>query len=155
MKMIYEDREVEVYDIIYDRTGCPKFLIYDNGQWIRRSAKHFKPYTKEDKKPLNIETQGWKQSLEWNDIMLHGYPEKDGKYLCVDGYGDMYICEFHKSADSLTIANSLYLEMHCRLKTNVFSYWNENFGDMPADNIALWAKLPDIPTFADGRSIIS
>lgn len=34
-------REVKVYDIIYDKSGYPLFLIRDKGQWIKRSAKYF------------------------------------------------------------------------------------------------------------------
>ena len=34
----------KVYDITYDRNGYPHFLIYKDGQWVRLSAKHFKPY---------------------------------------------------------------------------------------------------------------
>lgn len=156
MKMIYEDREVEVYDIIYDRTGYPKFLIYDNGQWVRKSAKHFKPLcVKDDKKPFNIEIQGWKQSLEWNDIMLHGYPKKDGEYLCVNGYGDIDIYEFHKSANSLIWLNVLDLEKYSQYKANIFSYYDEDIGTVIVGNVVLWAELPYIPAFIDGRSIIS
>lgn len=33
-----------VYDIQYDGAGYPHFLIYQNNQWIRKSAKHFQPY---------------------------------------------------------------------------------------------------------------
>ena len=33
----------EVYDISYDKAGYPRFLIYKEGQWVRMSAKHFKP----------------------------------------------------------------------------------------------------------------
>lgn len=33
----------EVYDITYDSSGYPHFLIYENGQWLRKSAKHFIP----------------------------------------------------------------------------------------------------------------
>lgn len=33
----------EVYDISYDKAGYPRFLIYKDGQWMRMSAKHFKP----------------------------------------------------------------------------------------------------------------
>lgn len=32
-----------VYDVTYDNTGFPHFLIYKDGQWIRRSAKYFYP----------------------------------------------------------------------------------------------------------------
>lgn len=36
-------RKVKIYDISYDSTGYPLFLIYTDGQWIRKSAKFFKP----------------------------------------------------------------------------------------------------------------
>lgn len=38
----------EVFDITYDNAGYPHFLIYKDGQWIRMSAKHFRPCTGED-----------------------------------------------------------------------------------------------------------
>lgn len=45
--MIYtyknESRIVKVYDITYDSKGFPLFLIYLDGQWIRKSAKYFIP----------------------------------------------------------------------------------------------------------------
>lgn len=34
----------EVYDITYDNAGYPHFLIYKDGQWLRMSAKHFRPH---------------------------------------------------------------------------------------------------------------
>lgn len=34
---------VDVYDITYDTCGFPLFLIYENSQWVRRSAKHYEP----------------------------------------------------------------------------------------------------------------
>lgn len=34
---------IPVYDVSYDRNGYPQFLIYANGQWLRKSAKHFRP----------------------------------------------------------------------------------------------------------------
>ncbi len=33
----------KVYDIIYDKSGYPHFLIYKDGQWLRESAKKFIP----------------------------------------------------------------------------------------------------------------
>lgn len=39
----------EVYDITYDNTGYPYFLIYEDRQWIRMSAKHFRPLQPFDK----------------------------------------------------------------------------------------------------------
>lgn len=41
-------KDYQVYDITYDKAGYPHFLIYKDGQWIRMSAKHFRPYTIED-----------------------------------------------------------------------------------------------------------
>jgi hypothetical protein len=38
----------EVFDIAYNKNGYPHFLIYKDGEWIRMSAKHFKPYSPED-----------------------------------------------------------------------------------------------------------
>lgn len=38
----------EVYNISYDKAGYPRFLIYKDNQWIRMSAKHFRPYNNED-----------------------------------------------------------------------------------------------------------
>ena len=32
-----------VYDIRYNNAGYPHFLFYKDGQWLLRSAKHFKP----------------------------------------------------------------------------------------------------------------
>ena len=40
--------DYRVYDITYDKAGYPHFLIYKDGQWVRMSAKHFRPYSAED-----------------------------------------------------------------------------------------------------------
>lgn len=37
-----------VYDIKYDGSGFPHFLIYKDGQWILKSAKYFRPPNNED-----------------------------------------------------------------------------------------------------------
>lgn len=42
------DKQYQVYDITYDKTGYPHFLIYKDGQWLRMSAKYFRPYTVDD-----------------------------------------------------------------------------------------------------------
>ena len=34
---------VDIYDVTYDKSGFPQFLIYYNGQWRRESGKHFTP----------------------------------------------------------------------------------------------------------------
>ena len=41
-------KNYNVYDITYDNAGYPHFLIYKDNQWIRMSAKHFRPYNSED-----------------------------------------------------------------------------------------------------------
>jgi hypothetical protein len=38
-------KEYNVYDISYDKAGYPHFLIYKDEQWVRMSAKHFRPTT--------------------------------------------------------------------------------------------------------------
>ena len=57
MEVINKDnnKKYRVYDITY-KSGYPRFLIYKDGQWLRMSAKHFRPYTFEDrlKEPLPI-----------------------------------------------------------------------------------------------------
>ena len=45
----------EVYDITYDSSGYPHFLIYENGQWLRKSAKHFIP----KKEYIDMLTEEW------------------------------------------------------------------------------------------------
>lgn len=42
------DKDYRVYDITYDKAGFPHFLIYKDGQWIRMSAKYFRPYNNDD-----------------------------------------------------------------------------------------------------------
>lgn len=39
------DKAYEVFDITYDKAGYPHFLIYKDGEWVRLSAKHFRPHT--------------------------------------------------------------------------------------------------------------
>lgn len=35
-------KEFEVYDICYNKSGYPEFLIYDSG-WLVKSAAYFRP----------------------------------------------------------------------------------------------------------------
>ena len=35
------DEPITVYDITYDKSGYPHFLIFRDNQWLRVSAKHF------------------------------------------------------------------------------------------------------------------
>lgn len=41
-------KDYQVYDITYDNAGYPHFLVYKDGQWLRMSAKHFRPYNGAD-----------------------------------------------------------------------------------------------------------
>lgn len=47
-----EDNKVfDIYDIRYDAiSGFPQFLIYEDNQWLVRSAKLFKPHEDPKKK---------------------------------------------------------------------------------------------------------
>ena len=36
------NKVVRVYDIQYDKSAYPHFLVYINGEWRRISAKHFR-----------------------------------------------------------------------------------------------------------------
>lgn len=41
-----DNKTFNVYDIRYDAiSGYPQFLIYEENQWLIRSAKLFKPHT--------------------------------------------------------------------------------------------------------------
>ena len=42
------NKKYQVYDILYDKSGYPQFLIYKDGMWIRMSAKYFRPQTTDD-----------------------------------------------------------------------------------------------------------
>ena len=42
------NKDYRVYDITYDKAGYPHFLVYKDGQWLRMSAKHFRPYNNDD-----------------------------------------------------------------------------------------------------------
>ena len=39
-----DKKTYEVYDVSYDHSGYPKFLIFKGRQWIRLSANHFIPF---------------------------------------------------------------------------------------------------------------
>lgn len=44
------NEKYEVFDIVYNCAGYPHFLVYKDGQWLRMSAKYFRPITVEDVK---------------------------------------------------------------------------------------------------------
>ena len=52
---IKKKKWMPVYDITYDNSGYPHFLIYEDGQWKRVSAKHFKPDLEENEEWLKAE----------------------------------------------------------------------------------------------------
>ena len=60
-----EDNKVfDIYDIRYDAiSGFPQFLIYEDNQWLMRSAKLFKPY--EDKKKKLYESDFKDKTYNW------------------------------------------------------------------------------------------
>lgn len=60
-----EDEKVfDIYDIRYDAiSGYPQFLIYEDNQWLLRSAKLFRPY--EDKKKKLLESNLKDKSYEY------------------------------------------------------------------------------------------
>lgn len=41
-------KDYRVFDITYDKAGYPHFLIYKDEQWVRMSAKYFRPYDYSD-----------------------------------------------------------------------------------------------------------
>ena len=54
------NEKYEVFDIIYNNAGYPHFLIYKDGQWLRMSAKYFRPYNFEDSvKELDKALNDW------------------------------------------------------------------------------------------------
>ena len=56
-------KDYKVYDITYDKAGYPHFLIYKDGQWLRMSAKHFRPYNLEDlNKEIDKALNNWSSS---------------------------------------------------------------------------------------------
>lgn len=59
MQVINKDNNkmYEVYDITYNQSGYPHFLIYKDGQWLRVSAKHFRPATVYDLYNIDPETE--------------------------------------------------------------------------------------------------
>ena len=63
-----EDEKVfDVYDVRYDNTtGFAQFLIYEDTQWIIRSAKFFKPYENKKKKLFesNYKDKNYEYSFE-------------------------------------------------------------------------------------------
>jgi hypothetical protein len=58
MQVINKDNNeiYEVYDIVYHQSGAPKFLIYKDDQWMRVSAKYYKPVTASDLYDVDPET---------------------------------------------------------------------------------------------------
>lgn len=62
MNVINKDngKDYKIYDITYDKAGYPHFLIYKDGQWLRMSAKYFRPYNFDDSiRELNETLNDW------------------------------------------------------------------------------------------------
>ena len=67
-KVIHKETEktVDVYDIIYEPiSGYPQFLIYEDNQWLRKSAKHFRPYEDKKKKLYESNFKDKKYKIEF------------------------------------------------------------------------------------------
>ncbi len=65
MNVINKDngKDYKIYDITYDKAGYPHFLIYKDGQWLRMSAKYFRPYNFDDSiRELNETLNDWSKS---------------------------------------------------------------------------------------------
>ena len=47
-KVIHKESNIkyQVYDVQYDASGYPHFIIYKDNQWLRVNAKHFYPAKK-------------------------------------------------------------------------------------------------------------
>ena len=60
---------VDFYDIGYDKTGYPQFLVYENNQWVRVSAKHYKPNVDEKKRLFESNLKDKKYEYKFKDGM--------------------------------------------------------------------------------------
>ena len=62
-----DEKTFDVYNIRYDAiSGYPQFLIYEDNQWLLRSAKLFKPYEDKKKKLLesNLKDKNYEYKFE-------------------------------------------------------------------------------------------
>lgn len=66
-----EDEKVfDIYDIRYDAiSGFPQFLIYEDNQWLLKSAKLFRPYEDKKKKLLESNLKDKKYEYKFEDGM--------------------------------------------------------------------------------------
>ena len=67
-KVIHKEtnKVVDIYDIRYDAiTGYPQFLYYEDGEWLLKSAKHFKPIGTK-KKTLN---ESYPENYDFDAVM--------------------------------------------------------------------------------------
>jgi hypothetical protein len=66
--ILYDKRtgfEEEIFGVLDDDHGYPKFLIRKDSKWVYRSAKHYIPRTERIRKPYN--------KLEEEYINTYGY----------------------------------------------------------------------------------
>jgi hypothetical protein len=47
VKFKENEKEYKVFNVKNDTKGYPHFLIYEDRQWLWKSAKHFTPVTEE------------------------------------------------------------------------------------------------------------
>ena len=69
-KVIHKETEklVDVYDIIYEPiSGYPQFLIYEDNQWLRKSAKYFRPCNDKKKRLLESNLKDKEYKYEFKD----------------------------------------------------------------------------------------
>lgn len=85
MKMINKNnnRVYEVYDVAYDSKGYPHFLIYDDGQWKRMSAKHFVPCLE-----MTVNAGESAVKTETNADHIREMNDKELAELLLDAYWD-------------------------------------------------------------------
>lgn len=84
----------QVYDISYDRSGYPHFLIYKDNQWVRKSAKYFTPTAKERIRTSITDNFDLKSTQEFLEMVRS--TQGDIRLLAKGGtisYNDEY-CEY-------------------------------------------------------------
>lgn len=78
----------QVYDISYDRSGYPHFLIYKDNQWIRKSAKYFTPTAKERIRTSITDNFDLKSTQEFLEMVRsmqgEAIPLADGGFVSYD-----------------------------------------------------------------------
>lgn len=73
MRIVEKETEIiyDIYDITYDKNGYPQFLIFKDGQWIRRSAKYFTPVIINEDKTIRSKDGKHRAVLIASKSILH------------------------------------------------------------------------------------